>query len=121
MWKTIRVDGDVYQQISIEGKFGETANDVLRRILQLKEAAPPKERRRLSARRMSSKVENGALVVGFAEGPSSRFALPQKHDKSAIRSAMEQAIRFANANGASEGQERAIRKVLTDAGYYLTR
>ena len=71
--------------------------------------------------RLTTKVEGGKLLVSFADGTARTWGLPAREDKAAIRSIRDDAIRFAHDHRATPGQENAIRKALTSAGYHLTR
>jgi hypothetical protein len=71
-------------------------------------------------RRMSSYVAAGALHVGFAGGAET-WPPPSRDDKMAIRAVRDKALVFARANGATWGQENAVRKALTSSGFHLTK
>lgn len=76
---------------------------------------------RRATKRMSARVERGRLLVQFADGEKS-WSLPDPADKGAIRRIRDEAVAFALAHGATHpGQTNAVKKALTDAGYYLTR
>jgi hypothetical protein len=47
--------------------------------------------------------------------------LPDVTDKKGIRTVRDLAVEFARQNGASIGQENAVKKALTDAGYWLVK
>jgi len=140
--RRIEIDDVVWDAIAEQGKFGETENDVLRRILRL----PPRDmaqarpalgprsdhelrtsspdnasRSRVATKRMSSFVQNGTLVIEFADGPRKTFALPDRDNKKGIRQSRDEAVQFARAAGASYGQEMAVKKALTEAGYHLMK
>jgi negative regulator of replication initiation len=126
--RTIRVSEEVWQAIAAKGAFGETEDDVLRRVFELEEAAVKIGRRRgrgsrrYAAKRMSPKIVDGALVIQFEDGARKQWPLPNLTDKEAIRRVREAAVRWAIEQGASvPGQANAVRKALTDAGYLLTR
>lgn len=76
---------------------------------------------RRSTIRLTTKVEDDKLLVSFADGTARSWALPPRADKNAIRSVRTAAIEFAHGHGTTPGQENAIRKALTSAGYHLTR
>lgn len=147
--RVIRVSEEVWEAIAAKGKFGETEDDVLRRVFGIDAArqpgmiTPPSQgssqlfpsthqsntgRRgrgalRYANKRMSARVERGALIIQFEDSPRREWALPEnKSDKKQIRSVRDQALRFAIESGASQpGQTNAVRKALTEAGYYLTK
>ena len=126
------------QAIAAQGKFGETEDDVLRRVFNLpehsgrEEAHPPTElgnqqgrrrsygpRKLKAERKMSSFLSATRLHVSFQDGASQSWLLPQRSDKREIRSVRDKAVAFAGANGATIGQVHAVMKALTNAGYYL--
>jgi hypothetical protein len=76
---------------------------------------------RIASQRLSAKVEEGVLRVLFANGVSKTWPLPNRENKAAIREIREAAMQFAKDHGATEGQQNAVRKALTNAGYHLTR
>lgn len=83
------------------------------------EAAPQKRSR--ATKKMSAEVRSKVLHVGFHHGKSDSWPLPEKSDKAGIRSVLEKAVMFAKQNGASHGQEEAVRKALTSAEYWLRK
>lgn len=122
--KTIRISDEVWNEIAKKGKFGETPDDVLRRVFKIIEE-PSSElkpsRNRYATKRMSSKVVDGYLLVAFADGASNKWALPPKEDKLGIRKVRSDAIEFAERNGATQGQVDAVIKALTSTGYHLRK
>ena len=77
---------------------------------------------RRATKRMSARVEYGRLLVQFTDDAKSWWDLPDAADKGAIRRIRDEAVAFALAHGASNpGQTNAVKKALTDAGYYLTQ
>ncbi len=125
--KTIRISDGVWDEIVRRGKFGETSDDVLRRVFGIEQAQDAAEsmrnkvRKRFADRKMSARLENGQLVVEFYDGPSGRWTLPPKNDKNGIRAIRDQAVEFAKKNGGTLGQMHAVMKALTDKGYHLTK
>jgi negative regulator of replication initiation len=121
--KTIRVSGEVWAAISKVGKFGETPDDVLRRVFRIvgesRGAKIPK--RRLATQRMSARVNGEGLVVSFVGGASKNWSLPKRDDKTGIRRVRDAAVLFAEENGATVGQVFAVKKALTEAGYHLVK
>ena len=136
----ITVTEPVWQAIASRGKFGETEDDVLRRVFNLPVVSSLKEdhetkqefgastmrrasgpRRSLATDRMSSYLSANQLHVAFVSGPSTSWTLPSKTDKASLRAVREKAIAFAKKHGATLGQVNAVKKTLTDAGYHLTK
>lgn len=133
---TIIISEPVWQAIASRGKFGETEDDVLRRVFNLaantnttggsevnatmrQRISGPRHSR--ATDRMSSYISGTSLQVSFASGPSSSWPLPSKTDKTALRAMRDEAIAFATKNKATIGQVNAVKKALTDAGYHLTK
>ena len=78
--------------------------------------------RRLATMRQSARVENGELVVEFPEDDLRKsWELPEPSDREAITQIRQEACAFATDHGATPGQVRAVRKALTDKGYYVSR
>ena len=133
--RRIEISDDVWAAVAERGKFGETEDDVLRRVFGLPEAnqsARPSQkahrsssnrtRQRQSTNPMHAGVHNSHLVVQFQTGAERRWDLPDRADKAALRDLRRQAVAFALENGASNpGQTNAVLKALTDAGYHLTK
>jgi hypothetical protein len=134
------VSDEVWDKIAERGKFGETEDDVLRRIFGLAEARKPAselapipqrkagKRRNLSIRRQRASVRrfagqpNAFLVVAYDDRPGQQWKLPaDRKDRNGIREVLSAALQFGEANQATIGQLNAIRKALTDAGYHLTK
>lgn len=127
--RLIRISDAVWNAIAERGKFGETEDDVLRRVFGLLPEHGPEQPasrksgigRRRATKRMSAHVERGRLFVQFADAEKS-WNLPDPLDKRAIRRIRDEAVDFALAHGATHpGQTNAVKKALTDAGYYLAR
>ena len=141
MMRSIRISEEVWEAIAERGKFGETEDDVLRRVFMIEDNAsgtrsPSDARpvRRVGSRSehfarhpMHTKVYSGEpadrLLVRFSDGGAEeQWDLPtDRSDKSRIREVMNAALRFGEENNASKGQLFAIRKALTDASYHLTK
>ena len=139
--KSINVSELVWQAIANRGKFGETEDDVLRRVFNLPENTDPASdhqapqpsrlpvasrtrgrRQSFATDKLSSYISSGnELCVSFASGPSSSWDLPKKSDKAAIRVVRDKAISFAERHDATVGQLNAVKKTLTDAGYHLLK
>lgn len=132
--RTIRISEDVWQVIANHGKFGETEDDVLRRILKLPPLSESGDltrsseiktgrlpRRFFATKRMSSNISNNQLQITFQDGTSRSWALPAKSDKAGIKMVRDKAVAFAKENGATIGQMNAVKKTLTDNGYHLTK
>ncbi len=130
--RTIRISENVWQAIASRGKFGETEEDVLRRLFDLPENSmhekaqslhrvPSGRRQLLATQRMRSYIGGNELHVEFQNGNSSSWILPDRNDKAGIRAVLDKAIVFARENGASIGQINAVRKTLTDEDYHLIK
>ena len=129
--KKIEISDEVWGAIAERGKFGETEDDVLRRVFDLSTASqvvqaqrsrPSSPRRRRAVVRMHAAVEGGQLVVQFESGDEDRWPLPDRSDKASIKRIRDEAVEFALAHEASDpGQTNAVRKALTDTGYHLTK
>ena len=126
--RSIRVSDEVWQAIASNGKFGETEDDVLKRVFGLDELSSGKEATSHSSVSpnagfatvaMRQSIRGEVLSVSFETGQEATFHLPKKMDVESIRRVRREAILWARANGASAGQEDAIKKELTTAGYYL--
>ncbi len=137
--KSIRISDEVWQEIAKRGKFGETEDDVLKRVFKIRPNGPDQDggllqpnartsvRGHFATDKMHAKVYREGygryLKVRFhGSGEEQNFDLPEdRSDKRAIRSALESALNFGEKNNASKGQLFAIRKALTDADYHLTK
>lgn len=133
--RVIRVSEEVWQAIAARGSFGETENDVLERVFGIdkpKQTRPPMQVSRATASphhkrqpfatiRMSAEVRGKILYVSFDHGPSDKWQLPENSDKNGIRDVRDKAVAFAKEHGASFGQEQAVKKALTNAGYWLVK
>jgi negative regulator of replication initiation len=129
--RKISVSDEVWQAIAARGKFGESEDDVLRRVFEIPAAPIPAARqsgppgrgtRRFAQKSMSAKVSNGMLRVRFEDGIEKTWSLPPRSDKAAIKKLRGEAVDFAQKNGASNpGQTNAVRKAFTDAGYHTTK
>jgi negative regulator of replication initiation len=129
--KSIDISEDVYREIEKRCKLRETENDVLRRVLKLPEKSrnssnygrKPKPIRipNKSKDRLSAWIESNQLHLKFQSGNSESWDLPSKNDKAGIREVRDQAVTFAEDYGATEGQVNAVKKALTNKGYYLMR
>jgi hypothetical protein len=69
---------------------------------------------------MSPRIEDGYLKVRMEFGEDMVWRLPDRGDREAIRELSAEARAWAADRGATYGQEKAIHKALTEAGYYLT-
>ena len=132
--RTIRVSEEVWQAIASHGKFGETEDDVLRRILKL----PPQStiddstkplligggrvpRGSFATQRMSAHISNNQLQITFQDGSSRSWPLPNRSDKTGIKAVRDKAVTFAREHGATIGQVNAVKKTLTDNEYWTTK
>jgi hypothetical protein len=138
--RMIRVSEEVWQAIAVRGKFGETEDDVLRRVFELPvdssdgNGAPTRDqivrstnravftrRRALASQRMTSYIARNQLHIEFQDGASSSWTLPDQKDKAGIKDVLDKALGFTREHGASLGQINAARKTLTNEGYHLTK
>jgi hypothetical protein len=131
--RNIRISDEVWIAIAERGKFGETEDDVLRRVFDLEPSSKPtfgrrgtgrvgRGGKRFSTNKMSPRVENNKLVVEFEEGQRQEWTLPNRGEKEEIRRVRDEAVVFAKECGATDpGQTNAVRKTLTDNGYHLTK
>jgi len=135
--RNIRISEEVWQAIANQGKFGETEEDVLRRVLKLpaismsdhdqansemgRRLRVSGRRRSFATKRMTSFINNNQLHIEFQGETPSSWTLPDRSDKQGIRALLYKAIEFARKNGASFGQIQAVRKTLTSEGYYLMK
>lgn len=137
--KNLRVSDDVWQAIAQIGKFGETENDVLRRVfsnegvcrlfsitpttaVQTTTTVPRTSgvrRQRHATNRMSAHIADGILRITFADGASKDFKLPSREDRDAIRTVRDNAWQFAKEHQASIGQRQAIVHVMCDNEYRI--
>jgi hypothetical protein len=129
--RSVQVSEEVYEVIAQDGKFGESVDDVLRRLLGLPERLgqstpytvtprrrPSRTRPRLSERTISARVEGGQLLLAV-EGEQISWDLPSRHEVERIRTITYEALAWAEERGATIGQLKAVRKALSEAGYYL--
>jgi len=124
--RTIRISEDVWEAIAARGKFGETVDDVLRKVFGITKPAKTTSfkggsRRNKATNRMSANIERNKLIVEFQTGDRNEWELPDRSDKNGIRSVRDSASEFAENIGATLGQVNAVKKALTDAGYYVSR
>ena len=137
--RSARISEEVWDAIASRGKFGESVDDVLRRVFQLPpnradsgtaqgNSVPRANRRRRSGPRgsfatvrMHASVKEGVLFVSFANGAERNWDVPSKRDKLGIRAIRDEAVEFARLQGGTIGQQNAVKKALTDAGYYVSR
>ena len=131
--RTVKISDAVWAAIAERGKFGETVDDVLRRVFDLpsgndaeRTQIPSGRRgrgnRRYATKRMSARIEDGRLLVEFEDGPANRWKLPHPSEKEHIKRLREEAVAFALKHGATDpGQTNAVRKALTDAGFHIAR
>jgi len=131
--RSIRVSDEVWDAIAAKGRFGETEDDVLRRVFGVEgpletTSAPSvpvpalrsqRQRPWHAVTRMSADVSGDQLVVSFATGRRKSFPLPKQTDLDGIRRVRTEAVQWAKSNGASSGQEDAVKKALTTNGYHV--
>ncbi len=120
--RTIRISDKVWNAIAEQGKFGETPDDVLRRVFKIEPVDKANMRRRMAANhKMTARVEGGNLSISFADGLTKKWLLPLKDQKGELRAVRDVAIAFAVQQGATDGQLKAVIKAMTSAGYHLTK
>jgi len=138
--KSISISQPVWNAIASRGKFGETEDDVLRRVFGLSprsDSSPTlattdtaanlttrsstSRRRSFATNKLSSYISGNELRISFASGQSKSWKLPSKTDKAKLRSVRDEATTFAEKNGATLGQVNAVKKTLTDSGYHLLK
>jgi hypothetical protein len=127
--KTIQVSDELWNEIA-----RLIAADILKQAARPIEAAEESNRENLSSipprhftrgprladRQQSVRLINNKFEVSYPEdGILQTWNLPSKNDKEGIRVVVNEALAFGEHHGASEGQLKAIRKALTDNGYYL--
>jgi negative regulator of replication initiation len=137
--KSISISQPVWDAIASRGKFGETEDDVLRRVFGLSaraDASPAiartgtpttpitrtqSRRSSYATNKLSSYISGNELRISFASGQSKSWKLPPKTDKAKLRAVRDEATAFAEKNGATLGQVNAVKKTLTDSGYHLLK
>lgn len=128
--RTIKISDAVWAAIAERGKFGETEDNVLRRVFALSPDIIPRHAggrmgrggKRNATKRMSAEVINQRLDIEFEGTPPRTFVLPGSlSDKNAIKQARSESHSYARAQGATQGQIDAITKALNEAGYYTQR
>jgi hypothetical protein len=71
---------------------------------------------------MSTSVNHGQFIIEFADGARKEWALPEREDREGIRRVRDSAVAWALEQGASHpGQTNAVRKALTNAGYFVSK
>lgn len=78
-------------------------------------------RTRLATVKMTAKVEEGKLTIGFEGQKIRKFKMPSAADKPKLKLLLTKALEFAVEQGATIGQQKAVRKAFTSAGYYMTK
>lgn len=124
--RTIKISDEVWDVLAKDGKFGETADDVLRRLLKvdhINNGPPIKPRawkeRRATVRMTQNNCRNNELVLRFENGATFRQPLPPKHKTSEIRRLRDAAVAFVKQHGGTTGQEHAAIRALTSNGYHV--
>jgi negative regulator of replication initiation len=126
--RTIKISEEVWAVIANNGKFGETADDVLGRLLNAKrngDAEVPIQpiawkQRRTKERMTQNDCQNNELVLRFDSGATFRQPLPPKDNIAAIRKLRNAAVEFVRKHGGTKGQEHAAIRALTSNGYHVT-
>jgi hypothetical protein len=130
---SVKISDAVWTAIAERGKFGETVDDVLRRVfalpagdqaehLQVPVGPRGRGKTRYAEKSLRAQWRNGRLYVNIESVPEKAWDLPHhaRTDKGAIRRVRSAATEFGSQNGATPGQIAAIQKALTEAGFYLT-
>lgn len=130
--KMIRISEEVWTAIAAHGKFGETEDDVLRRVFKISPNSQTntsltngqkqygwKERR--ATDRMTQTVRNNKLILEFDSGARFEKSLPPKKDRAAVRKLRDEAVEFVKSSGGTEGQEKAAIRALTSRGYHIAK
>jgi len=117
--KTVRVSADVWNVVEETGKFGETPDDVLRRLLGL----PAKTNMAVDAEakpdKISARVRDRVLRVALEDGVPREWVLPDKEQTAEIAQTREEALEMLREAGASVRQQAAVKRALTSAGYRM--
>jgi predicted CopG family antitoxin len=137
--RTVSISDEVYGHVADRGRFGESFDEALRRLLHVRDeaimtaaaATPPRPGQRisthvkgvrgpnLSTRRLSPcLIRDGVLILGWDGVEELRLRLPDKTNRKGIEAVVGEAKRWATPAGASHGQLNAIDKTLSDGGYY---
>ena len=132
--KMIRVSEEVWAAIAAQGKFGETEDDVLRRVFKIPmhnsrlsghaTNEPVKQhgwKERRATDRMTQTVKGNKLILEFDSGPRFEGTLPAKENRLAIRKVRDDAVEFVRSNGGTDGQEKAAIRALTSRGYHIAK
>lgn len=127
--KMIRISDEVWAEIARRGKFGETEEDVLRRVFGLSEEKTEdtmyknnlKLRTRQATDRLSPEINGNKYLLKFASGPMKEFTLPDRTDRAGIKLLTDQVIKFVRDSGGTIGQINHSRKCLTDHGYRINK
>ena len=117
--RTIRISNEVWDAIAEKGMFGETPDDVLLRVFNIAKNPVIKRGGRIATRRMRAIVQDNRLFVSFVDGPSDEWDLTDADDKNTIRMIRDEAVKFAHINYATRGQIHAVKKALTEEGYFV--
>ncbi len=127
--RTIRISEEVWQEIAKRGVFGETPDDVLRRVFELESRAntynrtgtriKTRSKTKRAKNRLSPRFEDNHLILEFANGVSKSFPLPEKSNKDEINNVTYDVMQFVQENGGTPWQINAGRKALTDARYHI--
>ena len=125
---TVKISENSYDAVAEHGKFGDSFDDALRRALGLslptsskQKRSPTGHRQHHATNRMSANVQRNKLFIEFKSGAKNEWTLPERDDKEGIRRVRDAASEFAKQNDATLGQVNAVKKALTEAGYYVSR
>ena len=121
--RNIRITEEVWLAIASKGKFGESEDDVLRRMFGLPSRGASKQvtpRTRIATNKQSVHIADETLIVEYADGGSRRWKLPAQDDHEAIRRVRDQAWRFADEHEATIGQKQGIVHRMCSCGYFVS-
>ncbi len=135
--RTIRISEEVWLAIASQGKFGETEDDVLRRVFEIpmkSEGSPMTinsrvqvhrnlsgPRRKFAEKRMTPYIAGDKLHIEFEDGNHYDCPLPARNNKVEISTITHNAISWAKSHGATLGQMNYVRQVLTRNDYHITK
>ena len=127
--KTIRISEEVWNEMvkQGQGKFGETEDVVLRRLLKLDQIpvaennAQLRWKQRRATVRMTQEVIGNKLKLQFDTGQKFEKTLPARNDRPGIRNIRDAAVTFVRENGGTKGQEHAAIRALTHRGYHVAK
>jgi hypothetical protein len=114
--RTIRVKAAVWNLIQESRKPGEHIDDVLRRLLNIRD----KEELQTNSTRVKQNItfEDRYLCIRYEPGISKKWTLPPKTDRARIKRLRNRVVKFAREYGIPETQIKHIERRLNLEGYY---